>query len=94
MILVNLVGGPGAGKTLSAPVPATQKWVEFSWYDKTTSGVGGYCLVYAGATQCEGSASGGTVTAGDEVAVVLQTQRVDGSTSGFITFERGEWMFQ
>src|SRR5579859_5651098 len=30
--------------SLSAPVPSTQSWVEFSWYDKTTSGVGGYCL--------------------------------------------------
>jgi hypothetical protein len=80
--------------SLSAPVPSTQNWVEFSWYDKTTSNVGGDCLVYPGQTQCVGTTNGGTVTAGDEVAVVIQTSRADSSTSGFITFEKAEWMFQ
>jgi hypothetical protein len=80
--------------SLSAPVPSTQNWVEFAWFDKTTSNVGGYCLVYPGQTQCVGNISSGSVSAGDELAITIQTTRQDSSTTGFITFEKAEWMFQ
>ncbi len=79
---------------LSSPVPNTQKWVEFAWFDKTTSNVGGDCLISAGSDSCVGNVNGGTVNSGDEVAVTFQTQRTDNSTTGSIAFEKGEWSFQ